>query len=124
MNANSHAHTNTAFITHRTLLVPGMTCENCERTLIDTLGALEGVQEVTTNLQRKKVKITYDASIVGFDTLAQAFANKGYPLEDNLWARFRYALYRFTDGNAYDNAKTPASPCCSNPKGIYAKKHK
>jgi copper chaperone len=124
MSTNSHTDTNTAFITHRALLVPGMTCENCERTIINTLGALNGVVEVTTNLPRKKVKITYDASTVGFDTLAQAFANMGYPLEDNLWARFRYALYRFTDGNAFDNARIPTSPCCSNPKGIYAKKHK
>jgi copper chaperone len=124
MNTKSHTPTNTAFTAHRALSVPGMTCENCERTVINTLGALDGVLDITTNLRRKKVKITYDASIVGFDALAQAFARSGYPLENDLWSRFRYALFRFTDGNAFDNAKTPASPCCSNPKGIYAKRHK
>jgi copper chaperone CopZ len=124
MNAKSHTHTNTAFIAHRTLSVPGMTCENCERTITNTLGALDGVLEITTNLRRKKVKITYDASIVGFDTLAQAFIHSGYPLENNLWSRLRYILFRFSDGNAFDNSRTPASPCCSNPKSIYAKRHK
>ncbi len=124
MNSNSHKYTTTAFVVHRTLSVPGMNCNNCEQTILTTLSELDGVLEITTNLPRKRVRIKYDAAVIGFDALAQSFADAGYPLENNLWTRFRYGLYRFTDSNAYANSRVPASPCCSNPTGIYAKKQK
>lgn len=34
-------------------------------------------------------------------------------LANTFFNRMRWANYRFTDKNAYDNARTPPRPCCS-----------
>lgn len=124
MNVKNQQSATNAFIMSRNLSVPGMKCKDCEHAILNTLCELEGVLEVTPNLQLKRVKITYDAATIGFDEIAQTFIDMGYPLENTLWTRIRYGVYRFVDDNAFANARVPSSPCCSNPKSICAKRQK
>ncbi len=62
----------------KTLNVEGMSCSHCENSVKKAVGALNGVSEVTVDLQLKKVSIQFDAEKVSLDIIKEAIEDQGY----------------------------------------------
>jgi copper chaperone len=60
------------------LSVPEISCEHCVKTIDGALGALPGVESVTTNLDSKTVSLRYDPAEVSMDTIEATLDEAGY----------------------------------------------
>jgi copper ion binding protein len=60
------------------LSVPDMNCQHCVKTIDKALGALPGVETVSTDLPTKKVHVHYDPSRVTLDQVEAMLDNAGY----------------------------------------------
>jgi len=63
-----------------TLTVPDISCEHCERTVRSALTPLHGVREVGVDIPGKRVRVTYDESVVTVEELKQALLRQDYPV--------------------------------------------
>jgi copper chaperone CopZ len=115
---------NKAFVEDRTVSVPGIHCERCDKVIHECLDDMAGLVEIEVNKDKKSVRFVYDSAQVGFDDIEKALSDGGYPVSDSRWTRFKVARYRFMDENARNNAQTTGGNCCSHPKGIYTKGHR
>lgn len=61
-----------------TLSVPDVDCEHCVKTINGTLGAVEGVETVNTDLPTKTVQLRYDPSKVSLEAIEEALDDVGY----------------------------------------------
>jgi copper chaperone len=60
------------------LSVPEVTCEHCVNALEGAVGALDGVDTVKVDLERKDITINYDESQVGRENFVGAITGEGY----------------------------------------------
>lgn len=60
------------------MIIRGMTCGNCARTVERKLTAIPGVTKATVDLQGSNASVAYDADLVKPDALAQAVRQLGY----------------------------------------------
>jgi copper chaperone len=60
------------------LSVPDMNCQHCVNTIQKALGALSGVETVSTDLPTKKVSVHYDPSRVTLDQVEATLDDTGY----------------------------------------------
>lgn len=60
------------------LSVPDVTCNHCVSAIEGAVGALDGVQSVKVDLERKDVTISYDAAVVAPATILTAIQGEGY----------------------------------------------
>ena len=68
-----------ASVTHDiTLDVRGMRCDNCARSLTDTLTALEGVSEARVSYALEEAQIAFDPTRVSVDSIVGAVGSAGY----------------------------------------------
>lgn len=63
-----------------TLTVPDISCEHCERTVRSALTPLEGVREVRVDIPGKRVRVTFDESVVTVEALKEALQREDYPV--------------------------------------------
>jgi len=61
-----------------TILVEGMTCKHCEKSVNDALTKIEGVDKVEIDLDTGKVDVSFDGSLVTLDSLKETIAGQGY----------------------------------------------
>jgi copper chaperone len=61
-----------------TLDVKGMTCNHCVMSVEGALKNLNGVSDVTVNLDTGKVDVTYDANKVSMENMEEAVEDQGY----------------------------------------------
>lgn len=61
-----------------TLSVPDVDCEHCVKTINGTLGAVEGIEAVNTDLPSKTVQLRYDPSRVSLEAIEEALDDVGY----------------------------------------------
>ena len=61
-----------------TLSVPDVDCEHCVKTINGTLGAMEGVEAVSTDLPSKTVQLRYDPDRVSLEAIEEALDDAGY----------------------------------------------
>ena len=47
-------------MTHQTINVEGMSCDHCVQTITKAVKAVQGVKEVSVNLESKQVSVDYD----------------------------------------------------------------
>jgi copper chaperone CopZ len=66
-----------AIETH-TMIIRGMTCGNCARSVERKLAAVPGVTKATVDLQRSSASVAYEAGRVETDALAQAVRQLGF----------------------------------------------
>ena len=64
-----------------TLIVPGMTCNNCVNHVKNAVERVSGVDDVNIDLKTKKVSISYQEN-VDLVQLVQAIENSGYDVQD------------------------------------------
>lgn len=67
-------------MTNTTLTIPDMSCEHCERTVTRALTAVPGIHEVAVDLPGKRVRVTYDATMVNVERMKQVLAGEDYPV--------------------------------------------
>jgi copper chaperone len=60
------------------LNVEGMSCSHCENSVKKAVGALNGVENVTVDLESKKVTIEFDPEKVNVDMIKDAIEDQGY----------------------------------------------
>jgi copper chaperone len=61
-----------------TLSVPDVDCEHCVKTINGTLGTVEGVETVNTDLPSKTVQLRYDPGKVSLEAIEEALDDAGY----------------------------------------------
>jgi copper chaperone len=61
-----------------TLSVQGMSCSHCEASIKKAVGALNGVDKVTVDLNGKKVTVDYDQEKVSLQSIKDAIEDQGY----------------------------------------------
>jgi copper chaperone CopZ len=68
--------------TMRTVIldVPDISCEHCERTVLQALGRVDGVTHVEVDVPSKRVTIAHDRSRVSIDDLQRVLAAEDYPV--------------------------------------------
>jgi copper chaperone len=65
--------------TQETILsVPDISCAHCVKTINGALGALSGVQSVSTDLPSKTVHLAYDPSQISMNEIEAALDEAGY----------------------------------------------
>jgi copper chaperone len=62
-------------------IVQGMTCGHCKAAVEKILGQLDGVSEVSVNLETKEVKVIYDAGKVSSNNFKNVIEDAGYDVE-------------------------------------------
>ncbi|MDE3076490.1 MAG: heavy-metal-associated domain-containing protein [Chloroflexota bacterium] len=68
-------------MTTKTLRVPDISCEHCERTIRRALSRLDGVAAVEVDVPRKRVHVTYDEALIGLEELEDALLEEDYPVD-------------------------------------------
>lgn len=67
-------------MTTKTLSVPDISCEHCERTVKRALEPVEGVQSVAVDIPGKQVRVTFDETRVGVDRMKEILQEEDYPV--------------------------------------------
>lgn len=62
------------------LTVPDVSCEHCVKTINGALGALAGVEEVSTDIPSKTVHLRYDPGQVSMETIEATLDDAGYTI--------------------------------------------
>ena len=60
------------------LSVPDVSCEHCVKTIDGALGALAGVQAVSTDIPTKTVRLRYDPAQVTMEHIEATLDDAGY----------------------------------------------
>ena len=63
---------------HTTLSVPDISCEHCVKTINGALGALVGIQSVSTDIPSRTVRLSYDPDQVSMDHIEATLDDAGY----------------------------------------------
>ena len=67
-------------MTTRTLSVPDISCEHCERAIKGALEPLPGVQLVNVDIPAKKVRVEFDEGRVDIEKIKAAVEDEEYPV--------------------------------------------
>jgi copper chaperone len=66
-------------ITQEALLsVPDISCEHCVKTINGALGALSGIESVSTDIPSKTVQLRYDPAQVSIEQIEATLDDEGY----------------------------------------------
>ncbi|HKK13211.1 MAG TPA: heavy-metal-associated domain-containing protein [Gammaproteobacteria bacterium] len=120
MSAPADDRINTAFVAKRRVAVPGADGAEALEAIRERLESCPGVMAVHRDGRRCRVRLTYDASQVGFDHLVSELAAAGYPVAGGVWSRLKRQWFSYLDDNARANAGGGKGACCSQPSDIYA----
>jgi len=60
--------------------VPDISCEHCEKTIVDALCDKPGVQEVTVSIPARSVLLKYDESAITLHDVEAILDEEGYPV--------------------------------------------
>lgn len=63
---------------HTTLDVEGMSCGHCKTAVTHALKELNGVSNVSVDLEKGKVDVLYDDSKVSLNKMKEAIEDQGY----------------------------------------------
>lgn len=65
----------------RTLSVEDMSCSHCENAIKKSVGALNGVSNVTVDLKEKKVIVEFDPELISIDIIRDTIEDQGYDVK-------------------------------------------
>ncbi len=63
------------------LSVPDISCEHCEKTILEALRGKPGVQAVVVSVPAKSVLLKYDENAISLDNVEEILDEEGYPVE-------------------------------------------
>lgn len=64
-----------------TLTVEGMSCGHCVKAVETGVNELNGIENVTVNLEDAKVAVSYDDEKVSVDEIKEAIEEQGYDVK-------------------------------------------
>jgi copper chaperone CopZ len=64
------------------LAVPDISCEHCERAIVEALRPVGGVGSVAVDIPARTVTVGYDQAVVGVDELRRVLAAEEYPVAE------------------------------------------
>jgi copper chaperone CopZ len=67
-------------MTTKTLSVPDISCEHCERAIKGALEPLAGVRTVAVDIPGKTVRVQYDEAAVSIERITRAVEEEDYPV--------------------------------------------
>lgn len=70
-------------MTHEDIQVEGMTCGHCVETVTQALNSLEGITQVSVDLDQKLVRVDFDESRTNLDTVASKITEVGFEVVSN-----------------------------------------
>ena len=79
------------------------------------LESLIGVRKVRADVEKKQVRVRYDATGSNYQAIVRVLENTGFPPLDNWWSRLKAGWFQYPDTNSRDNAEAPSPPCCNKP---------
>jgi copper chaperone CopZ len=79
------------------------------------LSEATGVIQIRLDLEKKCLKVLYNATVTSFASISELLEETGFPPDDSRWSRIRAGWYAFLDENARTNARAHAPPCCNKP---------
>ena len=126
MNEQAHNKLDSNFVVTRWLRAAAPLDEAQAQRAIEAIVELDGVGAVVAPGGRhNRLRVTYDASRIGFDALRKVLQDAGVNPASGPWSRLRSAWFNYLDTNAQANAGSTGGNCCSNPSDVYAsRKHK
>jgi len=65
-------------MTHQTINVEGMSCDHCVQTITKAVMDVQGVKEVSVNLEGKQVSVDYDEREGALKEITGAIAEAGF----------------------------------------------
>ncbi|MGI8586296.1 MAG: heavy-metal-associated domain-containing protein [Chloroflexia bacterium] len=65
------------------LKVPDISCEHCERTILETLQGQSGIKSVRVSIPDKTVRRDYDEKALNLQEIGALLAEEGYPVAGN-----------------------------------------
>ncbi|MCF6136732.1 copper chaperone CopZ [Pseudalkalibacillus berkeleyi] len=65
----------------KTLQVEGMTCNHCKSAVTNALKELDGVKEVTVNLEKGEASVVYEEGTVNESDMKNAVEDQGYDVK-------------------------------------------
>jgi copper chaperone len=74
----------TKMIESASLTVTGMKCGGCESNVSTKLMSIEGVKSATASSKDKEVKVEFDADKTSLTVIAQAIAEVGYTVVEDI----------------------------------------
>lgn len=69
-------------MTAKTYKVPDVSCSHCKRAIESAVGAMEGVEIVDVDVEKKTVDIRFDEARVPEGAVLDTLAGEGYPVAD------------------------------------------
>ena len=67
-------------MTTTVLTVPDISCSHCERTIVNALGPLEGVESVHVDIPCHLVSVEFDEGRVDVDRITEVLLEEEYPV--------------------------------------------
>ena len=65
-------------MTHKNIQVEGMTCGHCVETVTQAINSLDGVTQVSVDLDKKQVSVDFDESRTDLDTVSSKITEVGF----------------------------------------------
>jgi len=65
-----------------TLTAPDISCEHCQHTIQQEVGALDGVQSVMVDVPTKRVNVSYDPTRTTREQIVLKLDEEGYPIAE------------------------------------------
>ncbi len=62
-----------------TRTAPDISCEHCAHAITSALGALDGVVDVSVDIDDQRVEVAYDAGATSVEQIDAALEEEGYP---------------------------------------------
>ncbi len=114
MQGNSTQYTGDWDVRRR-IKVPALSQAADAAAVVGAIGELPGVHNVTTDLDKRRIIVDYDASRLSYREITQTLKTAGLSPSNGWWDRIKGGWHQYTDENARENAKNPPSACCNKP---------
>ena len=65
-------------MTNKYIHVEGMTCDHCVETVIKAVNSLDGISQVSVDLDKKQVSVDFDESRTDLDAISSKIIEVGF----------------------------------------------
>ena len=65
-------------MTHKNIQVEGMTCGHCVETVTQAVSSLDGIRQVSVDLDKKQVSVDFDESRINSEAISSKITEVGF----------------------------------------------
>jgi copper chaperone len=70
-------------MTHENIQVEGMTCGHCVETVTQAVNSLDGISQVSVDLDKKQVSVDFDENRTSRDAISSKITEVGFEVVSN-----------------------------------------